>query len=486
MLTGSRAVHRTDVGAFALFNVFASPKVNPPVGHVYGFYLPGYEPFTLDLTYQKVVGGGFMAPIILVNGDIGGGKTTLVTKAALNEREIRQRNGEPFRLFVQIVRSNDGVLELSELCKTFGVTPEDMSQQTINLYDQSMGLSAPEQLALLVDAMEFVTNERVDSEHVIVMMAALRSFIAKCQRDKNYRKHASDKLFFQELVNLRAHDVERSIAMGKLWEPEEVPSSITPLDQEVGETELLGGSPSVGQFSGYEFDPSTIGLRDDRVKEVANNCLMILSRLSDADFGEIFSGEGSMSQLLSREVVALNLTGLNERTMGFLQQVIWRYKMSAVARNDRRFIFSMEIHDEIHKLWRILPYATNMANYLKVIRSTGTYMWIVSHRFPGDYEALPPETRDLALNSLLEADIVFHGKQSEESAENGRKFFHYSRVVKNWIAAQEQGEFVFVMGRQEPTRVLIHLTQDERQITESEFAASSKIDVTPEVLALRP
>lgn len=460
--------NRGDVGHAVAMSPFVGPMKLRVAGSALGYYSDGTV-FRFDMRMLKRL-GYIEATILAADGEVGSGKTSLVTKLALDERSRDQGLGNEFRLYMDIVRTNKGMLEGLSLIHELGAEPIDLSKQTINIYDQQMGLEPYEFLAQLVDTYEYVNGLPMPTNKAMVLMAATREFSLRCANNAEYRNNAHDKMFFKVLAETRVEHIAQAITNGWLLQPD--------MSAQMQPQSLHDMSHNVISPSDIRLDPGEV---DDHVRDI----LYSLARLSGADYGTSFSGPGSLSAMWTQPVVAVNYTNFTDQAAGYAQQLFWRYKASANRRQDKRFLFSMEIHDENHNLFRILPYARNMANFLKVIRGTDTIVCLVSHRHL-DYQALPPETREIAVNAMREPQVRFHGaQQDEEVAKAIAAHYGYPTSVRDMILNQEQGSFVVKIGKSLPTQVDVVLIDEIQKITFSEQASRSHLgEIDPALLAL--
>lgn len=198
-------------------------------------------------------------------------------------------------------------------------------------------------------------------------------------------------------------------------------------------------------------------LRNDetRLGEATQELSRLITRILFGDFDQRFGGQRSFAKLMSQRAVVFNMSGMNDQTMAFIQGFIWRLKHEAHRRDDKRFIFQVQIHDENYKLWNDPVFAREMSDYLKQIRSYDTTLIMVSHRMR-DYYSVGTENspeRQRATNMFGDVPIWFVGKLPESDAQD---VVNYHNLHPSWldvITTLPKGVFLALIGEWDPFTV---------------------------------
>ena len=476
--TASRASHHGTMGSLAELSPWGGPARSRTPGILMGHY-DDLTPFRLDIHLAKRL-KDIEAPIIFADAAIGNGKTSLAIVACLNASDLAVELGRKFKVMYMITRRNVGVAELDSLTRELNADVIDMSAYGINIVDQEFGLTKSEQLDVIIECANYIERVDVTTFEVHIYMAALEKFMKKCEADAGYKSRASISRFEKCLATLTVQELQEGIAAKDDYD------ETSDAEGEIGDqpyhTQKLEGHID------EELLPDDIDIDEEAFRAVRNKCHQTIARLRKGEFGRVFSGRHGLVELFDRQALGIDLTGLNDTTIGLVQTLLWKFKRSAANSSDterrRRFVFDWEIHDENRESWLYAPYRREVPQYLKRIRSVNCVVWFNLHRIPGDFESLPVEAREAALNAVKEGTIYFHGKRLEVDAAETCKYFRYNNTIKAMMPRLQKGQFIVRIGNQPAQRVTIVLSRRQLELTFSEKSSVDKTRVSPTLSAL--
>lgn len=470
--SASRAVHRGNMGALARLSFFGVADQLRLPGIAQGFYTATRATYREDIHLWKRL-GLVKAPIVFADGEIGSGKTSKAIVSALDASKLAVDEGREFKIMYEISRRNVGVAELSSLTRALNADVIDMSTYGINIFDMQFGLTKGELLDVVLECFNYVERRDANTFEVTVIMAALRKFLVRYEIG-DFGENPSNPHFEKCLATLTIEDFQAAVAEQDDWSPDGDAES----DQEQVDVDY-----HVGMLM-----PKDVDVDERRFHEVRNACLLSVNRLRKGEFGQVFSGKHSFVELFDRSALGIDLTSLNEATIGLVQTLLWKFKRSAAnsadAERRSRFVFDWEIHDENREMWLQGPYRREVPRYLKRIRAVNCVMWFNVHRIPGDYSTLPEPARSAALNALQEGTIFFHGRHEQTPARQTCEHFGYSDKVLMEMQRLGLGEFIFRAGMLPPQRITITLSQSQLESTFSEEASAGKTKISERLAAL--
>lgn len=424
--TGARHVGTLDQAApFQPFQLTAPLGVpGIPFGHRIEDDQPWeFDPFLLKRS------GRVKALVGMTLGEIGVGKTTLAKVMAARFAGFSAGRGRRFRISLDDTKGNDGVPEYQLLTEFLGEEEAELARYKINPLDQAMGMHRSEQLSMLREMCEH-NNTSLSTIDVHILKTALFHMLDRSP------EHASLELLQEVLLN-------------------ETFDQISP-----AELQAFGGQQA------------QLRLRD-AIMEV----YLRIDNILNGELGDVFGGTHSIADILSRRIVALDYTGLEEDALALIQSLIWRWKTSALRRNDARFMVDMEIHDENYAMWSHLVYARSMYNHIKRIRQQGGFLLMNSHRL-NDYYTVGDagsKERGYATNMVKDVSIWFLGRQSEDSIPEIRDRLGISRALGQTLMTLREGQFCCIIGKEEPVLFRLNLTETERLICESDDANRTQL-----------
>lgn len=477
LLTAGRQAHRGHAAHVALLGPFGSPAKLRTPGPPIGYYCDNKAPFRLDLHLSKRT-GEIKVIIVFADADIGAGKTSLAISAVLSAHGLAVEENRRFKVMYEISRRNVGVAELSKLGEALDAKIVDLSTYGLNLFNLSYGLTKAEFLDVLLEVFNYIEGRDATTEEVVFVMTALREFLIKCQASPEYKRQAGNLHFEKCIAEVTADKIAAAIASAEEWS-----------DVAADPGQVEDDAEDWSYLQSQLLKAEDIDLNDLDIRQTRQKCQYVFARFRKGEYGRVFNGSHSVGELLEHNALGLDLTELNDSTIGLTQTILWKYKRSAVNSSDpekrRKYVFDWEIHDENREAWLNGPYRREVPRYLKRLRSVNAVMWFNVHRIPGDYETLPEEARIAALNAVREATVLFHGVHDSASAKQTCDYFGYNDKVKQLMtSALDQGDFLFRLGTKPLQRVHIYLTESLKAVTFSEESSVDKTRISAELSTL--
>lgn len=98
-----------------------------------------------------------------------------------------------------------------------------------------------------------------------------------------------------------------------------------------------------------------------------------ITRVYDGDFGGVFGGTGSLRDILTQPMLAIEWSGVNERARSWADAMLWKWLTVALDNNDLDLIPHINMGDEEHEVMSSLQHARFMLGFSKKIRAFHTF-----------------------------------------------------------------------------------------------------------------
>lgn len=392
----------------------------------------GYSPFAVAGRYRNERGRGLAkdingivrqfdyaylrkdrlvpVPLIMIIGQIGAGKTTIAIEIAKGISMLSVRGGKRARLSIPITKRSDEAPEYASFVNFLGSEPVDLADRFadgINIWDKKLPLSF--------------------SDHLKNMRIMLESDSTKLSSSsKNVLRLSMHEAFQAETPHVRGlNDILTTI-------DEEKYAALT-------SSLNLHRNKSGGWIPKHELDAARYDLSAR------------LNYLMSGEIGDILNGDGSLSDVMTQNVVSFDYTGLEPEVVPFLKGFVWRIKSAAVRNNDNDYFCDVELHDENYEDWESMVYASGTYSHVKKMRGKGSAMILVSQLI-SDYLSIDGPQGKLAKNMLSHVGVWVIGQHDEDHIpliveKTGIKAEYASSV----IPVLPPGSFVVKIGSQEPS-----------------------------------
>ena len=405
--------------------------------------------------------GHIGATIALCLAKINGGKTSLAIALALKLGMLKAAYERRIRVTLDEHRRNHGQLEYQRYVDFCGYKYISLHDNPINMLSPDTGLSRAAMLNMMVETIEYITKDKLNHYDITVLMVALAMMFDMTSST------ASKEQLLDIIQRLMPKDINSFIETEKKPLLRQLQTDSIDTHLQAIEATATGEIP--WQFSAEERIRQSVQIDSERLQGSIAKLVFALSRLGKyGDFGGTFGGADSM-QGLDQRVVAVDLTQLNPATVSLVQSWWWRVKGAAHESADPLRSFQLEIHDENHKLWNDPVYQRAMPAYMKLIRATGSFLILNSHR-PADYDAVAGEGGLLAQNALDEVEVLFLGQQSPSVARRVRERFDLPKSVAERLPLLGMGQFCLIVGTSSPVYVQIDLTPQMLELCETNQA----------------
>ena len=456
-----RTAHRINIQKVAALHPFQQSNLFSCCGGVaLGRNIDTGHPVMIDpyrWKHHKHIG----APIALCLAKIHGGKTSLAIALALKLGMLKAAHRRRVRVTLDEHRRNHGQLEYQRYVDFCGYKHVSLHENPINMLAPSTGLSRAAMLNMMIETVEYITREKLDHYDIMVLMVALAMMFDLTPET------ASKEQLSDIIERLMPKDFNAFIGIQKKPLLEQLQTDTIDTHLQAMETAATGDIP--WQFVAEERVKQSVEFDEERLQESLFKLISALTRLGEhGDFGGTFGGADSV-QGLDQRVVAVDLTRLNPSTVSLVQSWWWRVKGVAHENADPEHSFQLEVHDENHKLWKDPVYAKAMAAYMKLIRATGSFLILNSHRTT-DYEAISGEAGLLAQNALDEVEVLFLGQQSPSVARRVCERFDLPKSVAERLPVLGVGQFCLIVGTAAPVYVQVDMTPKMLELCETNQA----------------
>lgn len=323
---------------------------------------------------------------------IGHGKTTLMDMIAV--KIMAQAIGTEtetyeMRLWADNIRKLHGEIELERLAHFFDSEVIDANQR-LNPLAAAYDLSPSMQLSFLLGMLEKANEQRLTG----YMPYALRVLIYHLHED--FKGFESIELL-RDLADGADEDTERSYRDAQKLD----------VSQMSKKQQAMLAKPS--NFNSEAW-------REDCFK-----LYMLLDSICSKDglFEGRFGGDASTAEVMTKQranIVDMSDTG--DMAIAQMQEFFWLVRQTASKKQNRDFMFNVELHDENWKLWQYESYARAMFQHIKQIRSEETLIIVNNHK-PSDYETVGDEgsiQSQMATKMVSDVGIWAIGKQEPEDA----------------------------------------------------------------------
>lgn len=355
------------------------------------------------------------------------GKTSLMI-AIMVRYALFNMGGKEARITVDDVRRNFDMGEYVKTAEFFDSLPIKFDDR-LNIFDPEFGFTMSENLETALDAFLYANNGKLPTTD---QAFALQVAVSMLFSDE-YKGFASMEVLAMILLRMRTSDLTEyltenldDVIMNRLGLINEMPPALTKLIER----------------------PMNVYPED--VLKAATTLGKRFVRLLEGDFGKRFGGTVSIAKRLQQSMALIDYSGLNDKTIAFMQSFFWRVKKSAQTRMDYRYMFHLEGHDENYKFWNFLPYAEAMSEYLKQIRAYMTLVIMNTHRVR-DYYSVGIENsrqRQLATNMFGDVGFWFLGKQSKRDAEDLRQLLNLEQHEADRLMDLTVGQWGVKLGNE--------------------------------------
>lgn len=360
---------------------------------------------------------------------IGHGKTTLIDYIAAVYSALRIGGDANYemRVWGDNIRKIHGQVELERLAGFFGEPVVGAGGQRINPLDTGYDLSRAQQLQFL-ESMLIQANRGNDLQEYLAY--ALRIAV-----DWMYRE-------FAEYASL---DVLGELMRSLDLVAETAYRNAAPLASRIGLTdaELPPGLLEISRRSG--------NISEADFKAGAFAGYKLIDRVTK-EFGGRFGGRGSdAEQIRQQRSVIYDMSDLPDEAIALNQEFNWLVRNNGNAKQNREFMFQIDIHDENWKLWNYLSYANAMYAYLKQIRSYETLVLMNTHR-PNDYQTVgysdSSPQRQKATKMLSDVGIWYVGKQEAADANEIRHLIGLNGAEERRLTTLGKGQWGVKIGNE--------------------------------------
>ena len=399
-----------------------------------------YNPFLWNLENK-------VANLIQMNmAKIGHGKTTLVDTVAArySALKIGGNADEPsreleLRLWADNIRKLHGQVELGRLAEYFDVEVVDASVR-VNPLDPAYDLGLDEQLETIMEMLTVANNGTPLRRHL--------PYAVQVAMDRMFTRYP-DEASLDTLGDLMA-------VMDASFETDYHMSR--PLAPRIGKEQLSL------QLQADLDRPRN--LNEEEWRQDAFLGYELITRVIGGDFGNRFGGRQSTAEQLKQRAVIMDYSDTNDAAITLLQSLNWRIRNAANRRQNRDFMFQIDIHDENWKLWNYATYANAMFEYLKQIRSYETLVLLNTHR-PNDYTTVSYEgspQREKATKMLSDVGSFFIGYQEASDANEIAHMIGLNGLEEKRLGTLQKGQWCIKLGSERPvwvdtTSMFTHMMQ---------------------------
>lgn len=361
---------------------------------------------------------------------IGHGKTTLIDYIAAVYSALRIGGDANYemRVWGDNIRKIHGQVELDRLAAFFGEPVVGSGGQRINPFDLGYDLSREMQLEFL-ESMLIQANKGQD-----------------LQRHLPYALRVAVDWMYREFSEYASLDVVGELMRSLDLVAEVAYRDAAPLADRLGlkagealPEKLIDLSKNAGNINEFDFKADAFAgytLIDRVLKE----------------FGGRFGGRGSdAAQIRSQRSVIYDMSDLPDEAIALNQEFNWMVRNNGNAKQNRDFMFQIDIHDENWKLWNYLSYANAMYAYLKQIRSFETLVLMNTHR-PNDYQTVGSSDsspqRQKATKMLSDIGIWYVGKQERADANEIRHLIGLNGSEERRLPTLRKGQWGVKIGNE--------------------------------------
>lgn len=468
MATSIGARHVGTLDQAAPFSPFQTSGSMGYPGIPFGWNLEANEPFNLDLFLMQRR-KRLNAIVIMILGQIRMGKTTLA-KVLAKRHAALDFGASRCRISLADTRINANVQEYKLFTEFFGEKMVELNNHQLNPLDQAMGLAVYEQRIVIRKLLEY-RNTELNARQLFILRLALDALLVSSEAP-------SLPSFARTLASLRLEDAALRIPYLR--------DDVNSLRAQVEEAHPEFADP---KSEGYDESKITDtirrqqqelrpGLTEEDLHRDAMELFYRVDNIIDGELGEILGGNKSIADVLSRRVVGLDYSRLDEDSIPLVESMFWDWRGSARKRRDSRFAVDIEIHDENYGSWEHLVYARSMYNHIKKIRQHGGAIIMNSHRLNDYYSvgAAGSPQRALATNMVKDVQGVFLARQDPEAiAEIRSRWPQVTATLGLTLTQLGRGCFCAIIGDEPPVLFRLQLTPRERLICESDQAGDARI-----------
>lgn len=292
-----------------------------------------------------------------VYGEMNSGKSTLMKALALRLMILQgglDNSGQPVDVKVRI---NDrkrvgGHPEYEELTKFLNHDTVDLARLQVNIFDPAMNMHRWDILDTAINCYEFVSGQQASGYIPLAIQIAVHKML------RHYGDLVCLEVLENLLITLDLADVNEYFEDGQdvfLYQFDDVLKTRNDLQQRLRNDLRRGHNAPIADIQ-----------RD------ALYAAQQYGRILRGDYDNIFGGNGSIRELLSREALTLDWSNLNERTRILLESIINKWETAAANDYDTSIIPYLRISDEEHQGMKNLMYVRYMSEQIKVSRSVPT------------------------------------------------------------------------------------------------------------------
>lgn len=366
------------------------------------------------------------APIYMTTGKIRCGKTAL-QKITMNRFGLFSAGDRAIRVVTDGFKRNDGVPEYGPIAERFGAESIDLAEARLNVLDPAMGMTIPDQLAMLRDIVVYLRGD------------------AKMQTVLSDNENTA--------LRCAVHEVDR-LAKSK-GETPSLELLLTVLNQYRDLHPLLP--------NGEEMD-----IPREEFEAACRNLMHVFVRLTGGDFGNMFGGTASLADKLSRRMVSLDYSQIDQKSMILVQSLLWGWRRTFLQRGMDRFIADAMFGDENYEQWRYEVYARQMNAFVRQVRMTGGLVSLCTHQL-GDYIELSKYAEEM----LEHISAFFFGRTTKNEVERLRAMFGADEITDRFareLVELEQGTFIYYVPGRCPEKFRVVPTPHELVLIDSDVA----------------
>lgn len=412
------------------------------------------EPIDFDPPELKASGRA-RNTIVGTLGEIGHGKTALAMAVALRLRHRRVGKNRRFTTCIYDARHLYGRPEYSKLCKLLEIEEISPTDYRLNPLAQDTGLKQHELLTMLVRSFQLDQGRKLSPLEVKALRYGLKML-------QEYFAEEADPF---ELMRCLRRMTRKAVLRYQ------------------SKVESGGRNKSDALLRKYILAEAN-GLLEAETQvtsdviETSRSLADILENMLDGEYGEMFGGEHSPAGMMkaSKGMVVIDMSGLTGSALTQFLAMNSAIKTSAMRRGDHSLYYDLEIHDENYELWKDPEYALSTHTFLKQIRSTGTIVFLNTHRL-SDYQTVGSESSQqykLANNMIDDVGIWLLGRHTPKAAEDTAKRLNLTDEERLQLLTLERGVWGLKIGTEPVLWVTLGLTETEKDITFSDDANEEK------------
>ncbi len=392
-------------------------------------------------------------------GSVGSGKSSFGKIAAFEDSAVVE-SGRPGRVYGINMRPIANQDEYGMLAMFMGAEMNSLSRR-FNPFSPNLRFTLSDHLATAVSIHESATSGEAPRRY---MKQVMRVAIAQMFSEEGWRGRRPGVSTYTEIV-LGISKEQAIEHIKNVLKAARADNSKQGFDINA---EIDDGITAGDVTKEEELDITNVNW--DEFMQDAGAVAVAALDFVDGEFGGIVGGDDPLdinSDL--KRFFGLNIAYFQDKVKAFIVEYLLRLKDVAARSGDERFMFDIELWDELHELWNFPGIARAFPRMLKYKRGNSTVLYSMTQDLR-DFKAAKYSTA--ALNTITDyGAIVIAQLESEKSVDFMAEYVELTSYEKRAIMSFGPGQYGIKFPKKPLQIMQIDLNPVRRHLIETDIAS---------------